>query len=192
MGSKPSKPNPEIKPYPDPQYKSIDPLPPISDGITGFVPITTPRVNGWHRASPTGWGSWVFVDYANWGSYITASWNEDKLILRVWTRGCGNAILEKTWRLWEIGPIPQEYFGGGGRNQGNITFSSCCNNICTDQCKKDGNYWNCVLSSDTNPNWIRDLKVQDYVGINSPCPNTRDAVPCYFASDRRCVPQDDL
>ena len=188
MGSSPSK--PEIKPYPNPQYESINTLPSISDGLTGFLPITTPRVNGWHRASPTGFGSWVFVDFANHGSYITASWNEDKLILRVWTRGCGNAILENQWILWEIGPIPKKYLLGGGRNDGNITFSSCCGTICTDQCVKNGDSWNCVLGPVTNPNWIR--QVTQSKGINSPCPIGRVGVPCYFASDRRCVFQKDL
>ena len=87
-------------------------------------------------------------------------------------------------------PIPKKYLLGGGRNEGNITFSSCCGTICTDKCVKDGDSWRCVLGIDTNPNWIRQVTQSE--GINSPCPIGRVGVPCYFASDRRCVPQDDL
>jgi hypothetical protein len=183
MGGSESK---RIEPWPAPQYEDINPLPPISDGLTGFVPVTTPMVTGCHKVSDTVYGSWVFIcTKVNNGRYITASWNEEKRILRAWLRGC--SLRENNWRLWEIGPIPEKYFFGGGRDPyGNITFQNCCGFLCTDQCQPDGDNYYCVKTP--NPNWIRELTapspdavIPSEEGFYSPCPGDIRYVPCYLA-----------
>jgi hypothetical protein len=179
MGGGPSAPQIPGPAFPRSQLNNINPLPPISDGLTGFEPIRIeprPRV---FQASSENFGRWVFLlNHVNNGSYITASWNENKRILRAWFRACSS--LENTWRLYEIGPIPPEYFFGQGWDENrNITFRNCCGRPCADLCYLSNNTHVCRRSG--LPNWIRE--VSSITGIHSPCPSTRQNVPCYLRED---------
>ena len=127
-------------------------------------------MRGWHQASPTGFfGSWVYVaTTVNNGASTTGSWNENRRILRVWIRGCrgNNNNTENVWSLWEVGPIPENYFSGNGRGEGgNIEFSNCCGSICVQRCERNPIVcWSCTVQ---RPNWVR--RVMTTHRANSPC-----------------------
>jgi hypothetical protein len=162
----------------------INPLPPISDGLTGFSPLTPTREAGVYQGSGN-FGSWVFLtNSVRNGSYITASWNEDRRILRAWFRDC--AERSNVWQLYEIGPIPTNYFFGNGWDENrNITFRNCCAGPCPDRCYPVSNLHICRRRE--RPNWVRRVAPQpgrpNVTGVHSPCPNTRENVPCYLRED---------
>lgn len=166
---------------------NVEVAPPLSDGLTGFQPIRTNFVNGWHQASTTGAGAWVWVQtpVLN-GDFITGSWNEERRILRVWCKGRSGTLGFSKWILWEAAIPESMFFGYGNGENGNIEFRNCDGNLCITALSLP-----CLKISDVNFcqeesggfKWLQEVK--DYGAIDNTTPCTRENirdpsnVPCY-------------
>jgi len=201
--------------FPERRVTHVDTAPAISDGLTGFAPVTTPQENGWHRASTDLYGSWVFIQTkAQNGSYITCSWNESTCTLRAWCKGETDPAGESGWTLWEAA-IPSSkpgaacfvddeksmFFGNGNStNNGVIEFRNCDGYLCItpfsfrcgESCCGNGNYCKYECSEKSGPNcrpkWIQPVPpIPSVRGIYSPCPSGPTQVPCYLAANTRLL-----
>lgn len=154
-------------PIPTYNIPTVENLPPISDGVTGFLPVNPIQRNGWFQASETGAGQyvWILITSVINDGYINATWNEKKRILRVWCRGTKvktddtfigiPETYTNQWILWEA-TIPsstdgaaalvsqdEDMFNGRGNNRinGNIEFHNCSGVLCitpfSQPCKLD-------------------------------------------------------
>ena len=162
--------------------------PPLSDGLTGFQAIRTNIVNGWHQASTTGAGAWVWVQTPVFnGDFITGSWNEEMRTLRVWCKGRTD-ILGAQWKLWEAA-IPKSMFriyddGYGNGEYGNIEFRNCNGNLCiTSLSLPCVSKFNFCPEESGRLKWLQEVKNYNPIDKTTPCTreNIRDSsnVPCY-------------
>ena len=195
---------------PKPIPLAVENLPAISDGWIGFEPIKTPQENGWHRASPTGmgWFVWVQTRVRN-GGFVTASWNEARRILRVWCKGGasseGDGIVgindKYQWNLWEA-MIPsstpgaaalvskdEDMFNGNGNQtqNGYIEFRNCSGNLCITAGSAI-----CYLEKGAvdrtdeytcqgpRPNWLRMVPTNGGIGQFTPCSTKYNVQTCYL------------
>ena len=174
------------KPIPD-----VDVAPPLSDGLTGFQAIRTNFVNGWHQASTTGAGAWVWVQTPIFnGDFITGSWNEERRTLRVWCKGRTGIFGESRWKLWEAAIPESMFFGYGNGERGNIEFRNCDGNLCITAgslpCKKVDAITN-QCQEEKRPKWLLEVKNYGAIDKTTPCTreNIRDPsnVPCYANID---------
>lgn len=166
---------------------NVDVAPPLSDGLTGFQPIRTNFVNGWHQASTTGAGVWVWVQtpVLN-GDFITGSWNEERRILRVWCKGRSGVLGYSKWKLWEAAIPESMFFGNGNGENGNIEFRNCGGNLCISAlslpCVKISDVNFCPEESD-RVKWLQEVKNYGALDNTTPCTreNIRNSsnVPCY-------------